>query len=85
MNQIRPNRKLVRKLYKLCSKALKDKLGINVASNSKHNDMIKPLIYISINNASAESLKYTKGFPSPDKLLRRLESLYLKHVVDALN
>ena len=47
--------------------------------------MIKPLIYISINNASAESLKYTKGFPSPDTLLRRLESLDLKHVVDALN
>jgi hypothetical protein len=47
--------------------------------------MIKPLIYISINNASAESLKYTKGFPSPDTLLRRLESLNLSHVVDALN
>jgi len=47
--------------------------------------MIKPLIYISINNASAESLKYTKGFPSPDTLLRRLESLDLKHVVKALN
>jgi len=47
--------------------------------------MIKPLIYISINNASAESLKYTKGFPSPDTLLRRLESLDLKHVVNALN
>jgi len=29
--QIRPNRKLVRKLYKLCSKALKDNLGINFA------------------------------------------------------
>ena len=29
--------------------------------------------YISINNASAESLKYTKGFPSPYTLLRRLE------------
>jgi len=28
---MRPNRKLVRKLYKLCSKALKDNLGINVA------------------------------------------------------
>jgi len=82
---MRPNRKLVRKLYKLCSKALHDKLGINFAKNSKHNDMIKPLIYISINNASAESLKYTKGFPSPDTLLRRLESLDLKHVVDALN
>ena len=61
MSQIVPNRKLVRKLYKLCSKALKDNLGINVARNSKHKDMIKPLIYISINNASAESLKYTKG------------------------
>jgi hypothetical protein len=83
--QMRPNRKLVRKLYKLCSKALHDKLGINFAKNSKHNDMIKPLIYISINNTSAESLKYTKGFPSPDTLLRRLESLDLKHVVDALN
>jgi len=47
--------------------------------------MIKPLIYISINNASAESLKYVKGFPSPDTLLRRLESLNLSHVVDALN
>ena len=47
--------------------------------------MIKPLIYISINNASAESLKYTKGFPSPNTLLRRLESLDLKHIVDALN
>jgi len=47
--------------------------------------MIKPLIYISINNASAESLKYMKGFPSPDTLLRRLESLNLSHVVDALN
>ncbi|MFP3138360.1 MAG: hypothetical protein RXS42_09145 [Nitrososphaeria archaeon] len=57
MNQIRPNRKLVRKLYKLCSKALKDKLGINFAKNSKHKDVIKPLIYISINNASAESLR----------------------------
>jgi len=45
--------------------------------------MIKPLIYISINNASAESLKYTKGFPSPDTLLRRLKSLDLKHVVKA--
>jgi len=76
---------LVRKLYKLCSKALKDNLGINVAKNSKHKDMIKPLIYISINNASAESLKYMKGFPSPDTLLRRLESLNLSHVVDALN
>jgi len=76
---------LVRKLYKLCSKALKDNLGIDVASNSKHKDMIKPLIYISINNASAESLKYTKGFPSPDTLLRRLERLDLKHVVDDLN
>ena len=82
---MRPNRKLVRKLYKLCYKALKDDLGINAASNSKHKDMIKPLIYISINNASAESLKYTKGFPSPDTLLRRLESLNLSHVVDALN
>jgi len=47
--------------------------------------MIKPLIYISINNASAESLKYMNGFPSPDILLRRLERLDLKHVVDALN
>jgi len=47
--------------------------------------VIKPLIYISINNASAESLKYTKGFPLPDTLLRRLENLYLKHVVNALN
>ena len=47
--------------------------------------MIKPLIYISINNASAESLKYMHGFPSPDTLLRRLERLNLKHVVDALN
>jgi len=47
--------------------------------------MIRPLIYISINNASAESLKYTNGFPSPDTLLRRLESLDLKHVVNALN
>jgi len=47
--------------------------------------MIKPLIYISINNASAESLKYMNGFPSPDTLLRRLESLNLSHVVDALN
>ncbi|MFP3130806.1 MAG: hypothetical protein RXR51_04400 [Nitrososphaeria archaeon] len=47
--------------------------------------MIKPLIYVSINNASAESLKYTKEFPSPDTLLRRLESLNLSHVVDALN
>jgi len=47
--------------------------------------MIKPLIYISINNASAESLKYMNGFPSPDTLLRRLESLDLKHVVNALN
>jgi len=47
--------------------------------------MIKPLIYISINSASAESLKYTKRFPSPDTLLRRLESLDLKHVVNALN
>jgi len=28
---MRPNRKLVRKLYKLCSKALKDNLGINFA------------------------------------------------------
>ena len=28
---MRPKRKLVRKLYKLCSKALKDNLGINVA------------------------------------------------------
>jgi len=80
-----PNRKLVRKLYKLCSKALIDNLGINVARNSKHKNMIKPLIYISINNAYAESLKYTKGFPSPDTLLRRLESLDLKHVVNALN
>ncbi|MFP3304397.1 MAG: hypothetical protein RXO34_03345 [Nitrososphaeria archaeon] len=43
------------------------------------------MIYISINNASAESLKYAKGFPSPDTLLRRLESLNLKHVVNALN
>ena len=85
MNQIRPNRKLVRKLYKLCSKALHDKLGINFAKNSKHKDMIKPLIYISINNASAESLKYMNSFPSPDTLLRRLESLNLSHVVDALN
>jgi len=82
---MRPNRKLVRKLYKLCSKALKDDLGINVASNSKHKNMIKPLIYISINNASAESLKYMNGFPSPDTLLRRLESLNLSNVVDALN
>jgi len=82
---MKPNRKLVRKLYKPCSKALKDNLGINFAKNSKHKNMIKPLIYISINNASAESLKYTKGFPSPDTLLRRLESLDLKHVVDALN
>jgi hypothetical protein len=47
--------------------------------------MIKPLIYISINNASAESLKYMKGFPSPDTLLRRIEILNLSHVVDALN
>ncbi|MFP3133350.1 MAG: hypothetical protein RXR19_04540 [Nitrososphaeria archaeon] len=47
--------------------------------------MIKPLIYISINNASAESMKYMKGFPSPDTLLQRLESLNLSHVVDALN
>ena len=47
--------------------------------------MIKPLIYISINNASAESLKYMNDFPSPDTLLRRLESLDLKHVVKALN
>ena len=47
--------------------------------------MIKPLIYISINNASAESLKYTNGFPSPDTLLRRLESLDLKHIVNTLN
>ena len=30
-------------------------------------------------------MKYTKGFPSPDTLLRRLESLNLSHVVDALN
>ena len=30
-------------------------------------------------------MKYTKGFPSPDTLLRRLESLDLKHVVNALN
>jgi len=82
---MRPNRKLVRKLYKLCSKALKDNLGINFAKNSKHKNMIKPLIYISINNAYAESLKYVNGFPSPDTLLRRLESLDLKHVVDALN
>jgi len=76
---------LVRKLYKICSKALKDNLGINVASNSKHKDMIKPLIYISINNVSAESLKYANGFPSPDTLLRRLERLDLKRVVKALN
>ena len=47
--------------------------------------MIKPLFYISINNASAESLKYMNDFPSPDTLLRRLESLDLKHVVNALN
>jgi len=47
--------------------------------------MIKPLVYISINNASAESLKYVNSFPSPDTLLRRLESLDLKHVVNALN
>jgi len=47
--------------------------------------MIKPLVYISINNASAESLKYVNGFPSSDTLLRRLESLDLKHVVNALN
>ena len=47
--------------------------------------MIKPLIYISINNASAEFLKYVNGFPSPNTLLRRLESLDLKRLVDALN
>ena len=47
--------------------------------------MIKPLIYIAINNESAESLKYMNGFPSPDTLLRRLESLNLSHVVNALN
>ncbi|MFP3130758.1 MAG: hypothetical protein RXR51_04155 [Nitrososphaeria archaeon] len=66
---MRSNRKLVRKLYKLCSKALNDKLGISFAGNSKHKDMIKPLIYISINNVSAEFLKYVNGFPSPDILL----------------
>ena len=47
--------------------------------------MIKPLIYISINNTSAEFLKYVNGFPSPDTLLRRLERLNLKRVVNALN
>ena len=30
-------------------------------------------------------MKYTKGFPSSHTLLRRLESLDLKHVVNALN
>jgi len=34
--------------------------------------MIKPLIYISINNASAESLKYVNDFPSPDTLFHDL-------------
>ena len=72
-------------LYKLCSKALKDNLGINVASNSKQKDMIKPLIYIPKNNASAESLKFVNGFLLPDTPLRRLERFNLKHEVDGLN
>jgi len=48
MNQIRPNRKLVRKLYKLCSKALKDNLGINVARNSKHDRIFKHIVETEI-------------------------------------
>ena len=64
MNEPDKAQQEIGELYKLCSKALKDNLGINFAKNSKHKNMIKPLIYISINNASAESLKYTKGFPS---------------------
>jgi len=46
--------------------------------------MIKPLFYKEC-ICGILSLKYMNGSPSPDTLLRRLESLDLKHVVDALN
>jgi len=50
-------RSAVRKLYKLSSKLLTKGLGIKVARNSKYKpeDIVRSLIYISLNSASAES------------------------------
>ncbi|MGC8559021.1 MAG: transposase, partial [Nitrososphaeria archaeon] len=73
------------------SRALKESLGIKVAKNSKymHEDIVKSLIYVSLNNTSAESgskdLAKDMDVPSPDVVLRRLKALDLSNVINALN
>ena len=77
------NMNLVRKLFKLSSKALEEALGLNVAKNLKYmpEDIVRSLIYISLKNASAESgskdLARDMDAPFPDVILRRLESIDL--------
>jgi len=70
---------------------LKESLSIKVAGNSRYmpEDIVKSLIYISINSTSAESgskdLAKVIDAPSPDVLLRRLKSIDLSSAVSALN
>ncbi|MGC9134490.1 MAG: hypothetical protein C0177_06695 [Fervidicoccus fontis] len=88
---MRSNRNVVRKLFKLSSRALKESLDIKVAKNSKYmnEDIVKSLIYVSLNNTSAESgskdLAKDMDVPSPDVVLRRLKALDLSNVINALN
>jgi hypothetical protein len=51
---MRPSRNVVRKLFKLSSKALKESLSIKVAGNSRYMPKDIALIYISINSTSAD-------------------------------
>ncbi|MDG6930549.1 MAG: transposase [Nitrososphaerota archaeon] len=70
---------------------MKEGLGIKVAKNSKYmpEDIVKSLIYISLNNTSVESgskdLAKDMDVPSPDVMLRRLKALDLNNAVNALN
>jgi len=88
---MRPNRNVVRKLFKLSFGVLKESLGIKVAKNLKYlpEDIVKSLIYISLKSTSAESdskdLAKDMDVPSPDVMLRRLKSLDLRSVINSLN
>lgn len=91
INKMRPNRDSARKLFKLSSKVLNNKLDISMARNSKYtvNAIIRSLIFMSVTNTSAErGSKFLSRFtdvPSPDTVLRRVEGLGLNHAVSSLN
>jgi hypothetical protein len=79
-----PNRKNNKLSYKRASQTLNEHFKLPQAPNSQHNNqqLIQSLIYLTVENAYAESglqnLACTQTAPSADMLLRRLKALHWK-------